>query len=173
MRSTGQCNTACSLSAGVWKPKVFRLVASLAHPGGNVTALSFQAIDAAGKRLELLRDVVPKLGRLGILFDGGTATAVQEKGEVQALAHALGLEAVPQEIRRAEDIASALDAFKGKADALYVAETALTLRFGGADVPSEQRLADLESSLAQVKLVVRGAALACWARDVVEGVTGS
>ena len=106
------------------------LVASLSHPGGNVTALSFQAIDAAGKRLELLRDVVPKLGRLGILFDGGTATAVQEKGEVQAVALALGLEAVPQEIRRAEDIASAFDAFKGKADALYVAETALTFTSG-------------------------------------------
>jgi hypothetical protein len=56
------------------------LVASLSHPGENVTALSLQASDAAGKRLELLRDTVPKLGRLGILFDGGTAAAVQEKG---------------------------------------------------------------------------------------------
>jgi putative ABC transport system substrate-binding protein len=77
------------------------LVTSLSHPGGNVTALSLQASDAAGKRLELLRDTVPKLGRLGILFDGGTAAAVQEKDEVQAAARTLGLEVVPLEIRRA------------------------------------------------------------------------
>jgi putative tryptophan/tyrosine transport system substrate-binding protein len=102
------------------------LVASLSHPGGNVTGLSEQATDAAGKRLELLRDVVTKLGRLGILFDAGYAASVQEKGEVQALAGTLGLEVVPQEIRRAEDIASAFDAFKGKADAVYVTQNALT-----------------------------------------------
>jgi len=106
------------------------LVASLSHPGGNVTGLSIQATDAAGKRLELLRDVVPKLGRLGILFDAGYAAAVQEKGAVQAVARTLGLEVVPQEIRRAEDIASAFDAFKGKADALYVTENALTFTNG-------------------------------------------
>jgi ABC-type uncharacterized transport system substrate-binding protein len=106
------------------------LVASLSHPGGNVTGLSEQATDAAGKRLELLRDVVPKLGRLGILLDAGYAAAVQEKGEVQALARTLGLQVVPQEIRRAEDIASAFDAFKGKADAVYVTETALTFTNG-------------------------------------------
>jgi putative ABC transport system substrate-binding protein len=104
------------------------LVASLSHPGGNVTALSLQASDTAGKRLGLLRDTVPKLGRLGILFDGGTAAAVQEKGEVQAAARTLGLEVVPLEIRRAEDIASAFDAFKG--DALYVTETSLIFANG-------------------------------------------
>ena len=106
------------------------LVANLSHPGGNVTGLSLQVTDAAGKRLELLRDTVPKLGRLGILFDGGTAAAVQEKGEVQALARTLGLEVVPQEIRRAEDIAAAFDALKGQVDALYLTESALTFTNG-------------------------------------------
>jgi putative ABC transport system substrate-binding protein len=106
------------------------LVANLSHPGGNVTGLSVQATDAAGKRLELLREVIPKLGRLGILFDAGYAAAVQEKGEVQALARSVGLEVVPQEIRRAEDIASAFDALKGQVDALYVTENALILTNG-------------------------------------------
>jgi putative ABC transport system substrate-binding protein len=101
------------------------LVANLSHPGGNVTGLSLQVTDAAGKRLELLRDVVPKLGRLGLLFDAGYAAAVQEKGEVQVVARTLGLEVVPQEIRRAEDIAAAFDAFKGQVDALYLTENAL------------------------------------------------
>jgi putative tryptophan/tyrosine transport system substrate-binding protein len=101
------------------------LVTSLSHPGGNATGLSIQATEAAGKRLELLREVIPKLRRLAILFDGGYAATVQEKDEVQDLARTLGLEVVPQEIRRAEDIASAFAALKGKADALYVTENAL------------------------------------------------
>ena len=91
------------------------LVTSLSHPGGNATGLSIQATEAAGKRLEFLRELVPKLGRLGILFDGGYVATVQEKDEVQYLARALGLESVPQEIRRAEDIAPAFDALKAKA----------------------------------------------------------
>jgi putative tryptophan/tyrosine transport system substrate-binding protein len=101
------------------------LVTSLSHPGGNATGLSIQATEAAGKRLEFLRELVPKLGRLGILFDGGYVATVQEKDEVQYLARALGLESVPQEIRRAEDIAPAFDALKGQVDALYVTENAL------------------------------------------------
>jgi putative ABC transport system substrate-binding protein len=101
------------------------LVTSLSHPGGNATGLSIQATEAAGKRLELLREVIPKLRRLAILFDGGYAATVQEKDEVQDLARTLGLEVVPQEIRRAEDIASAFAALKGQADALYVTENAL------------------------------------------------
>jgi putative tryptophan/tyrosine transport system substrate-binding protein len=78
------------------------LVTSLSHPGGNATGLSIQATEAAGKRLEFLREVVPKLGRLGILFDGGYAATVQEKDEVHRVARTLGLEVVPQEIRRAK-----------------------------------------------------------------------
>jgi putative ABC transport system substrate-binding protein len=107
------------------------LVASLSRPGGNVTGSSLQATETAGKRLQLLRDVVPKLGRLRILFDAGYTAAVQEKDEVQAVARTFGVEeVVPQEIRRAEDIASAFEAFKGKADALYVTESALTFTNG-------------------------------------------
>jgi putative ABC transport system substrate-binding protein len=90
------------------------LVTSLSHPGGNATGLSIQATEAAGKRLELLRELVPKLGRLGILFDGGYVATVQEKDEVQDLARTLGLESVPQEIRRAEDIAPTFDVSRVK-----------------------------------------------------------
>src|SRR5271166_3579700 len=52
------------------------LVASLAHPGGDVTGLSIQGTETAGKRLELLREVVPQLQRLAILFDFGNAQPV-------------------------------------------------------------------------------------------------
>jgi putative ABC transport system substrate-binding protein len=96
------------------------LVASLARPGGNVTGLSNQATDLAGKRLELLREVLPGLRRPAIMANVDAPAAVLEMGEVQAAARALGVEAVTLEIRRAEDIASAFDALKGRADALFV-----------------------------------------------------
>jgi putative ABC transport system substrate-binding protein len=96
------------------------LVASLVRPGGNVTGLSMQTTDLAGKRLELLRELVPGLRRLAIMAYVGNHGAVLEMAEVQAAARALGLDVVTFEIRRAEDIAPAFEAFKGRADALYV-----------------------------------------------------
>jgi putative ABC transport system substrate-binding protein len=96
------------------------LVASLSRPGGNVTGLSSQAPDLAGKRLELLREVVPRLHRLAILVDVGYPAAVMEMEEVQAAARKLGIELTPVEIRRSEDIAPAFETFKAQSDALYV-----------------------------------------------------
>jgi ABC-type uncharacterized transport system substrate-binding protein len=96
------------------------LVASLARPGGNITGLSIQQTDLASKRLEMLREVLPGLHTVAILFDASSPNAVLEMGEAQAAALTLGLSVVLSEVRRAEDIASAFDAFKGRADALYV-----------------------------------------------------
>jgi len=96
------------------------LVASLARPGGNVTGLSNQSADLPGKRLELLREVVPGLRRLAILANVGSPLVVLEMREVQGTARTLGLEVATSEIRRAEDIAPGVDALKGRADALYV-----------------------------------------------------
>jgi putative tryptophan/tyrosine transport system substrate-binding protein len=95
------------------------LVASLSRPGGNVTGLSSQAPDLAGKRLELLREVVPRLHRLAILVDVGYPAAVMEMKEVQAAAQKLGIEVKPLEVRRAEDIAPAFETLNSQA-ALYV-----------------------------------------------------
>jgi putative tryptophan/tyrosine transport system substrate-binding protein len=97
------------------------LVASLAHPGGNVTGLSIQANELSGKRLEFARELVPGLHRLAIMFNVGNAQPVLEMGETQAAARMLGLEVVPLVIQRAEDITSALQALKTRADALYFA----------------------------------------------------
>jgi putative tryptophan/tyrosine transport system substrate-binding protein len=106
--------------AAVGDPVGTGLVASLARPGGNVTGLSIQATDLAGKRLELLREVVPGLRRLAIMANPGAPPAVLEMAEVQTTARALGLEVAASEIRRPEDIASAFEVFKGRAEALYV-----------------------------------------------------
>jgi putative ABC transport system substrate-binding protein len=96
------------------------LVASLARPGGNVTGLSLQQADIAGKRLELLRDVVPGLRQVAMLANVGNPANVLEIGEVQAAARTLGLDVATLEIRQAEDIAPAFAALKGRAEALYV-----------------------------------------------------
>src|SRR5262245_14371306 len=101
------------------------LITSLARPGGNVTGLTNQQSDLAGKRLELLREVVPHLRRLAIMGNVGFPQAVLEMGEVQAMARTLGIEVTPLEIRRAEDIAPAFETFKAQADALYVVGDAL------------------------------------------------
>jgi putative ABC transport system substrate-binding protein len=78
------------------------MVGSLARPGGNVTGLSIQHPDTAGKRLELLREVVPGLRRLAIMANVGFADSALEMGEVQATALTLGFEIARLEIRRAE-----------------------------------------------------------------------
>jgi putative ABC transport system substrate-binding protein len=98
-----------------------RLVASLARPGGNVTGLSMQNTDLAGKRLEVLRDLVPGLRRLAILANT-TDNSIQALtvGEAQAAALALGLDVNTVEVARAEDIAPAFEQLKDRADALYV-----------------------------------------------------
>ena len=97
------------------------LVANLARPGGNVTGLSVLATDLAGKRIELLREVIPGLRRLAILGNVGNPQVVLEIGEVRVAARTLGLEVAVFEIRRTEDIAPAFEALiKDRSEALYV-----------------------------------------------------
>jgi putative tryptophan/tyrosine transport system substrate-binding protein len=96
------------------------LVASLARPGGNATGLSLQQADLAGKRLELLREIIPGFRRLAIMANVGSPGSVLEIREVQAAALTLGLEVFTSEIRRAEDIVPAFEALIGRADTLYV-----------------------------------------------------
>ena len=102
-------------------------VASLARPGGNVTGLSAQQSDLAGKRLELLLQVVPNLSRLAVIANPGVAGAVAEAHEVQLRGHALGLDVDTLEIRGSSDIASAFDTLKVRAQALYVSNDPLAV----------------------------------------------
>jgi putative ABC transport system substrate-binding protein len=114
----GELNIVAAKQATSVIPIVFPLatdpigsgfVASLARPGGNVTGLSIQAPDLAGKRLELLREVVPGLRRLAIMANVGNPGTVLEMGEVQAVARTLGLEVTTLDVRRAEEIAPAFE----------------------------------------------------------------
>jgi putative ABC transport system substrate-binding protein len=100
------------------------LVTSLARPGGNVTGVTNQLTDLAGKRVEMLREVVPNLRRLAIMVYPSPLGDL-ELGEVQMAAGKLGLELITLKIRRAQDISLAFDALKDRADALYIANSAL------------------------------------------------
>jgi putative ABC transport system substrate-binding protein len=96
------------------------LITSLARPGGNITGLTTLATDLAGKRVEILREVVPALRHLAILVNVGNPASVLEAGQVRAAALTLGIEAAKAEIRTGEDVASAFETLKGQAGALYV-----------------------------------------------------
>jgi putative ABC transport system substrate-binding protein len=96
------------------------LVASLARPGGNVTGLSSQTSDAAGKRLELLREVVPTLRKFAILANVGSSFPLLDAREAEATGRTLGMEGTLFDVRRAYDITAAFDALKGRNEALYV-----------------------------------------------------
>jgi putative ABC transport system substrate-binding protein len=102
-------------------------VASLPRPGGNVTGLTIQAPDLAGKRIELLREVVPALRTLAVLGNVRNAGAVVEMNEIAATARPLGLELAKLEVSRAADIAPAFEALRGRAEALYVCPDALVV----------------------------------------------
>ena len=95
-------------------------VTNLARPGGNVTGLSFQGAELAGKRLGLLREVVPGLRRLAILAHDDNPGGALELSEVETAARTLGLAFVTAKVRRAEEIAPAFESFKGHVEALYV-----------------------------------------------------
>jgi putative ABC transport system substrate-binding protein len=96
------------------------LVTSLARPSGNATGLSQLAADLGGKRVEIMREVVPDLRRLAILANAGNPVTASERGQVQEAARSLGLEIVTSDVRRPDDIAPAIEALNGRVDALYI-----------------------------------------------------
>jgi putative tryptophan/tyrosine transport system substrate-binding protein len=102
-------------------------VASLARPGGNVTGLSLQSTDMVGKRIELIRQVIPGLTRLGVLAHTDYPAALRESADVQATARQFGLAVDVLDVRAAGDIGPAIDKLKGKTRALYLCTDSLVI----------------------------------------------
>ena len=98
------------------------LVESLARPGGNVTGITNLSRELGGKRLELLKEAVPKLARVAVLYDPATPGSVLEVKEVLPVAaRALGLTIQPWEVRAADDFERVFAALnKQRPDGLYV-----------------------------------------------------
>lgn len=101
------------------------VVGSLSRPEGNITGLSNQSAEIAGKRVALLGEIVPNLRRLAILANTSSPIGVMETSETQLAAQTVGVDTVALAIRRAEEIAPAIEGIKGRADALYIASEAL------------------------------------------------
>jgi len=96
------------------------VVASLPRPGGNITGLSSETPDTAGKKVGLLRELVPGLSRLAILADVGNPYAALDERKIREAASSIGIEVAPFEIRQASEIDAAFEAMKGRMQALFV-----------------------------------------------------
>jgi putative ABC transport system substrate-binding protein len=124
------------------------LVASLARPGGNVTGFFNIGSDLAAKRLELLKEAVPKASRVAILFDPASVAAVFAK-ETEAASGVLGVRLQPVEVRVPGDLEAAFQAaIKEQADALLVVHTGLfaTLRTQSVKLAAKMRLPAMYST---------------------------
>jgi putative ABC transport system substrate-binding protein len=99
------------------------LIESLAHPGGNVTGVTNLGRELGGKRLELLKEVVPKLARVAVLYDPANPVTVLETKEVlRVAARALEVTVRSWEVRAADDFERVFAALrKERPDGLYVA----------------------------------------------------
>ena len=98
------------------------LVESLARPGGNVTGITTLGRELGGKRLELLKEAVPKIARIAVLYDAASPGSVPDVKEVLPVAaRALGLTLQPWEVRAADDFEKVFAALgKQRPDGLYV-----------------------------------------------------
>ena len=124
-------------------PVKLGLVASLARPGGNVTGITNLQAELDGKRLELLKEAVPKLNRVAVLYDPVIPIARQLKNDLPAEARALGLHVQLWEIQAAKDLGRVFAALnKERPDGLY-ASSSLVMTLNGkriADFALKSRL---------------------------------
>jgi putative tryptophan/tyrosine transport system substrate-binding protein len=95
-------------------PVVTGLVASLNRPGGNVTGLTFMASGLAAKRLELLKEAVPKISRVLVLSYRVDPIAAPQLKELAVAADTLGVKLLVHDIQTADDIRTAFDAAVGE-----------------------------------------------------------
>src|SRR5262245_50364567 len=99
--------------AGVYDPVEIGLVTSLAHPGGNVTGLSAYPADLGGKRLELLKELVPKLRRVAILWHPTNLSNLVQKKSAEMAARTLGVDIQSVAVLDPNQFAAAFEAVRG------------------------------------------------------------
>jgi putative ABC transport system substrate-binding protein len=108
-------------------PTGFGIVTSLARPGRNVTGLSTIATELAGKRLELLKEAIPRIARIALLANFSSPASASQWRQLEGAARSLGLKPQLLDVRAPEDFARAFEiAIKQRADAVQVANDTLT-----------------------------------------------
>jgi putative ABC transport system substrate-binding protein len=95
-------------------------VASLARPGGNITGLTSSSPDLSGKRLALLKEIIPRLSRVGVLWNSSNPDNATQLKEAESAASALGVQLQPIGVRSSDEFDGAFSAIRTwRADALY------------------------------------------------------
>jgi putative ABC transport system substrate-binding protein len=116
------------------------VVASLARPGGNLTGLSSASEDLVGKRLELLKETIPRLSRVGVLLDPTDPSNLDSYKEIEAVARSVRVQPQALEVRRPNELETGIRlSLKAKAEALLVLPTSIL-------IPLNKRIAELAIS---------------------------
>ncbi len=119
---TQQTQTIPIVMVGSTDPVGTGFVASLARPGGNVTGLSTMSPELSGKRLELLKEAVPRLSRVVFIWNPDVSGAALDHKETEGAARSLRLQLRSIEVRRSDDVNRALSAVtQARAEALILA----------------------------------------------------
>jgi putative ABC transport system substrate-binding protein len=113
-------------------PVALKYVASLARPGANITGLTHMAPELGGKRLELLKDIIPEISKVGVLTDPGTGGHGPQMKELEMAAPALGLQLRALEVRAPNELPDAFSAMMNER----------TRAFIGLQQPTLDRLRD-------------------------------
>jgi len=115
------------IMANVQDPVGSGFVASLAHPGGNITGLSTLTAELVGKRLDLIRETFPRASRVAVLFDPQDDSKIIELKEAQGVAKPAALKLQPLEVRSLNEFDGAFKAaMKERAEVLLILQNALT-----------------------------------------------
>jgi putative tryptophan/tyrosine transport system substrate-binding protein len=115
--------------ANVSDPIGIGLVGSLARPGGNITGLTTQAPELGGKRLELLKEIVPKLSRVAAVGNPDTLSYREQMKEIEIAARAMSLQVQPVEVKGPSDFENAFTAIKKGREGALITLAAPTMVF--------------------------------------------
>jgi putative ABC transport system substrate-binding protein len=122
-KATGSIPIVMATSAD---PTRFGVVSSLARPGGNVTGLSTIAVELSGKRLELLKEAIPRMRRIALHANMSSPAVASQWRQMEAAARSLGLEPQLLDVRAPEDLSRAFDtAIRQRAEAVQVVNDTL------------------------------------------------
>jgi ABC-type uncharacterized transport system substrate-binding protein len=149
-------------------PVVVRLVNSIARPGDRLTGVHTPITYVTGKRLELLREIVPNLRRVVTFYDSANPAALVSVEEIRKAAQNLGLELVERQVRSVDELHDALHAFRtGEADAYFAASDAMLDRESSSVI--EMTKANRLPSMFYLQRVVASGGLASYSPDFKEG----
>ena len=143
------------------------LIASLARPGGNITGISDQATELSAKRLELLKEAVPKASRIAVLWNADDHSMTLRYREIEKASGVLGVTIQPLGVREPDDFEVAFSAMtRERPDALFLVTDALTIlnRRRVLDFAAAHRV----PAMYEIGLVVRDGGLMSYGPDIAD-----